>query len=189
MPFSDTLLIALIGATVAGIIIPIIRYFIPRWYNRWRTSIRITERQENGYKVYTLIVENSSWATLKNLYVHVTINNDKNDIIKDSRIKIFCPDTKVEFGKLSWSKNINGQNYPNTDINQGQTEDVNFVRHHHSNPNNAYEVASEQGFFDENSNNKARTVLKANPKYKFRVKLTGDNIAPKEKTFTLPLQL
>lgn len=171
------------GAIFSGIFIPVFNHFIPRYYNNRKTSIRIAERQEGSYNIYVLVVENKSFATLKNLYVHITIDNDRNDIVKNTGFQIFCPDTKVDFGKLSWAQNVDGKIYPYIDINQGQIQDSNFVRLHNLNSGDTFiEVSSEQGFYNNNPNapNSSRTVLRANKNYTFQVKLTGDNIAPKE---------
>jgi len=183
MNLTDKILIGVIGGLITGILIPILNYFIPRLLNKWFTTIRLTERQEGEYTVYNLIVHNSSLVTLKNVYSHVTINNEKNDIIANSRIKIFCSDSKVDSGMLSWSKNLDNKNYPHIDINQGESPDINFIRFHSRNPDNVLEIASERGFFDESMENKARTVLMANRDYTFNIKLTGDNLWPKNKSF------
>lgn len=174
---NDNILAGVIGGIITGLFVPVINYFFPRYYNIRKTSIRLEYRQEGAYIVWTLIVKNSSLATLKNLYAHVTINNNSGDIVTNEGFQIFCPNTNDVCGMLSWAKNIDGNNYPNIDINQGQEQDINFVRFHN---NTLIEVASEQGFYDKRVKNTSRTVLRANKNYTFQVKLTGDNIAPKE---------
>ncbi len=127
-------------------------------------------------------------TTLKNIIVHVSIDNHKNDIINGTRVLMFCSDARVERGMLSWSKNIDDKNLPQIDINQGEVQDINLIRYHTSNPDNTIEVASEQGFFEEGSNSekhkrKSRVLLTGNRSYELKLLITGENIWPKRRTY------
>ncbi len=176
MEFSKILLTAAIGGIFTGIAIPIAQYFIPRLFNKRRVKISLDTRKESNYVVFNLRIHNNSFASLKNVYAYVDINNDVNDIKKEeSRIKFYCSDSIVKNGLLSWSKETNNANNPNADINQGEAPDLNFIRFHN---NDAIEIASEQGFFDENRKNKARVVLKANKNFSFQILITADNLWP-----------
>ncbi|QEC68916.1 hypothetical protein FRZ67_16960 [Panacibacter ginsenosidivorans] len=177
---------AILGAIAAGIVIPFVKYAIPRYFNKLLIKVTLEQRKENTYSVYNLRLFNKTFSTLKNVYAYVTIDNDASDIVKQEnfRISFFCSDSAVDFGMLSWSKNVNNQIAPNIDINQGEAPDINFVRYHVNNPDDAIEVSSEQGFFDEKLKNSSRIVLKAgNRDFIFNVLITADNICPKKLSF------
>ncbi|HVT84729.1 MAG TPA: hypothetical protein VHD35_05985 [Chitinophagaceae bacterium] len=188
MTFEQTILAGAIGGLVVSIALPLISYFFLRLFNKFLVCIEIDERDETNYKVHNIKVYNHSLTTLKNIIVHVSIDNHKNDIVKDSRISMFCSDAKVDRGMLSWSKNIDDKNLPQIDINQGEIQDINLIRYHISNPDNAIEVASEQGFFEESNapekpKRKCRVLLNGNRSYKLKLIITGENIWPKRKTY------
>ncbi len=182
MTLIEALLVAALGGIFTSIAIPLSSYFIVRLLNKFLVCVKIDERDEFNYKVYNIKIQNCSLVTLKNMTTQVTIDNNKNDIISNSRIKIFCEKAKVDNGLLSWSKNVNNNNFPQIDINQGESPDINLIRYHFDDPQNAIEIASEQGFFD--GNNKSRTVLNANRNYMLNVLITGENLWPKRRTFT-----
>lgn len=176
MELSKILLTAAIGGIFTGIVIPIAQYFIPRLFNRRRVKVNLDTRNESDYFVFNLRVQNNSFASLKNVYVYVDIDNEVNDIEKnETRIKFYCSDSRVSNGMLSWSKEINKINSPNIDINQGEAPDLNFIRLHN---NNSIEVASQEGFYDEEKRNKSRVLLKANRNFSFKILVTADNIWP-----------
>ena len=152
MSFEQTILAGAIGGLVTSIALPLILYFFLRIFNKFLVCVEIDERDESNYKVHNIKVRNHSLTTLKNIIVHVSIDNHKNDIINGTRVLMFCSDARVERGMLSWSKNIDDKNLPQIDINQGEVQDINLIRYHTSNPDNTIEVASEQGFFEEGSN-------------------------------------
>jgi hypothetical protein len=176
MGLSKIFLTAAIGGIFTGIAIPVAQYFIPRLFNRRRVKVNLDTRKESDYIVFNLRIRNNSFSSLRNVYAYVDIDNEVNDIKKEeTRIKFYCSDSKVTNGMLSWSKEINKVNSPNIDINQGETPDLNFIRFHN---NEAIEVASEQGFFDEEKKNKSRVVLKANRNFSFTILVTADNLWP-----------
>lgn len=188
MSFEQTILAGAIGGLFVTIALPLTSYFILRLFNKLLVCVEIDERDESNYKVHNIKVRNHSLTTLKNVIVHVSIDNDKNDIVKDSRIKMFCSDAKVERGMLSWSKNIDDKNLPQIDINQGEIQDINFIRYHSKDPDCAIEVASEQGFFEKSEDSekpkrKARVLLTGNRSYELKLVITGENICPKRKTY------
>ena len=188
MTFEQTILAGAIGGLVTSIALPLILYFFLRIFNKFLVCIEIDERDETKYKVHNIKVRNHSLTTLKNIIVHVSIDNHKNDILQETRILMFCSDARVERGMLSWSKNIDDKNLPQIDINQGEVQDINLVRYHTSNPNNAIEVASEQGFFEEGNTlekpkRKCRVLLTGNRSYELKLIITGENIWPKRRTY------
>lgn len=178
---TDKILIGAVGGIITGIVIPIADYFFRRIINLWGLKVNIESREEGNYWVYNLKIKNCSFMTMKNVYVHVTINNESNDIARETRFQTFCTNAKVESGMLSWSKNTDNNNLPYIDINQGETHQVNFVRLHGISDQNVIEVASEQGFFEQGNNKtvKSRIVLYNNRDYSFQIKITGDNLCPK----------
>ena len=184
MTFQQAILAGAIGGLITSVALPLTSYFILRFFHKVLIFIKVEEREESNYKVYNIRIRNCPLATLKNVIAHVSIDNHKNDIVKEGRIKIFCSDAKVERGTLSWSKNFDNKNLPELDINQGEEQDINLIRFHIIDPDNAIEIASEQGFFDEQSKNKSRTVLTANRNYILKVLITGENFWPKKKAFT-----
>jgi len=183
MNLYDKILTGAIGGLITGLLIPIFNYFMPRLLNSWLTTIHFTERIEGDYKVYNLVIHNRSLVTLKNIYASVTIDNQTNDIHRQNRFETFCSDAKVDYGMLSWSKNIDNKNFPHIDINQGETHQINFLRLHGDNDENVIEIASEQGFYGKDESKKittkSRIVLKNNRNYNFQIAITGDNFWPK----------
>ncbi|WP_026764444.1 hypothetical protein [Sediminibacterium salmoneum] len=185
MAFNETVLAGVIGGLITSIAIPLTSYFGLRLLNCCFVDIKVEERNETiGYTVFNIRVRNRSLATLKKVTARVSIDNYNNDIIKESRIEIFCIDAKVAGGMLSWSKSIEGKNSPLIDINQGEEQDLNFIRYHKKDPQNAIEIASEQGFFDENNKTKSRTLLSSTKNYNFNLLITGDNFWPKKLKLT-----
>lgn len=180
----SNLISALLGTAIGSIFFPIAIFFFTRWFNRKKMTIILEERKEMSYKVFNLRIHNDSYSTLKNVYAHVTIDNNANDIMLNCRIKFFCSDSPVDFGMLSWSKNIDNKNFPNIDINQGESPDINFIRYHAVDQIDFIEVASEQGFYEEYLGNKSRVVLNSLVRdFTFIVTVTADNMIPKKKTF------
>ena len=188
MSFEQTILAGAIGGLVTSIALPLILYFFLRIFNKFLVCVEIDERDESNYKVHNIKVRNHSLTTLKNIIVHVSIDNHKNDIINGTRVLMFCSDARVERGMLSWSKNIDDKNLPQIDINQGEVQDINLIRYHTSNPDNTIEVASEQGFFylfsnSEKHKRKSRVLLTGNRSYELKLLITGENIWPKRRTY------
>lgn len=184
MNLEEIILAGAIGGLVTGIVIPLANYFGLRLLHKCFVDIKVEERNESTYKVFNIRVRNRSLATLKNVIASVSIDNYNSDIINGSRIGMFCVDAKVEGGMLSWSKNFEGKNSPLIDINQGEEQDLNFIRYHLNNPDNAIEIASEEGFFDENAGTKSRIVLSATKDYDLNILITGENFWHKKLKLT-----
>lgn len=178
MCVSNLIISGLVGGIISSLLYPIITHLGIRYFNKLRVSLFVDEHDPFNCRVL-----NKSFLSLRNVIAYITINNDKNDLIQSSRIQVFCSDKKVVEDRLSWSKNIDGKNISEIDIHQGESQKLNLIRYHENDPRNAIEVASEQGFFDENINNKSRAVLFSNRDYIFEIKLIADNLAPIKKKF------
>jgi len=173
---------ALIGGFVSLILYPVIRFFVVRGMNSAYIKINIDEvskDKESIYETHNLRLKNYSWTNIKELHVYVEIRDlNEKDILFDlnlSRINTFVKCGKVDYGMLSWSKNVNNSNLPNINLNQGETADINFIRYHKD--LDVIEIASEQGFSD--TNKKSRILLK-NRNFEFIITLTGENIFHKK---------
>jgi hypothetical protein len=173
---------ALIGGFVSLILYPVIRFFVVRGMNSAYIKINIDEvskDKESNYETHNLRLKNYSWTNIKELHVYVEIRDlNEKDILFElnlSPIKTFVKCGKVDYGMLSWSKNVNNSNLPNINLNQGETADINFIRYHKD--LDAIEIASEQGFSD--TNKKSRILLK-NRNFEFIITLTGENIFHKK---------
>lgn len=91
MAFNETVLAGVIGGLITSIAIPLTSYFGLRLLNCCFVDIKVEERNETiGYTVFNIRVRNRSLATLKKVTARVSIDNYNNDIIKESRIEIFC---------------------------------------------------------------------------------------------------
>lgn len=158
-----------IGALCSIILYPIFVFFVSRCFNKCRLKVVI----DNADTYKSLRIKNSSFSTLKNVIVYVTIDNTKNDIVINNNLKTFCHDQVVE-DRLSWAKNIDGKNKSEIDINQGESQKLNLlcIRSEY------IEVASEHGF--PGGDNYGRVLLNHNRNYKIEIKITGENFFSKK---------
>jgi hypothetical protein len=180
----ESILTGAIGGIFTLILKPLFNFFVLWWLNRCWLNLSIEQIQEDDnakYQTHGLRITNSGYANIKELHIYVKIKNLTNDdiSIREHTLKTFVKKGKVEFGLLSWAKNVNNSNTPNINLNQGESADINFIRFHSH--LNIIEIASEQGFSDEN--NKSRVALE-NKEYNFLMTVTGENIRPKKKSFS-----
>jgi hypothetical protein len=182
---KEQIISGIVGGLITSIAIPFFSYFVVRLLNKWLVCIFLdTPRDEADYRVYNIRVRNNSLVTLKNVIAYVSIDNSANDIIPNSErgnIQIFNGTMTVDNSYLSWSKNIANSNSSEIEINQGEVPDINLIRHHINKTHKGIEIASEQGFFGDNST--ARTLLRPNKNYTINIKITGDNFWPKKRKF------
>jgi len=174
---------AILGGFATAVVFPIVNYFFIRCLNTCRIKIKIDDTycdSQANYTTNNLRIINSSCAHIKDLYVYVKIIDlEDGDIVKNNaNLKTFVEEGKVNFGMLSWAKNINNSNLPNNNLNQGETADVNFIRFHN---NTFIEIASEHGFSEMGKDKKTRILLE-NKEYKFEITVTGESMFRKKAT-------
>ena len=175
---------SLIGGAVSSIFYPLFNFFFIRFINRGGIKILIDDISndtQSNYSTHNLRIENNSCTHIKGLYVYVKIIDlkDGNIIKNHANLKTFVEKGKVNFGMLSWAKNINNSNLPNNNLNQGETADVNFIRFHNK---EHIEIASEHGFSEMDKDKKSRILLNNNKEYKFEITVTGESMFRKKKT-------
>lgn len=88
----ENILSGIIGGLITSIFIPIVIYFSTRAFNKFRLKTTLIPSNEGKYTVFNLGISNHSLASLKNIYVHVTIDNEAKDIIQKTRFKTFTTD-------------------------------------------------------------------------------------------------
>lgn len=169
----------LVGGVFAAILYPFIVHVGVRRYNKYKVKIYLDEVDTLNCRVL-----NDSFVTLKNVVAYITINNDKKDLVLDPETQVFCSDKQILDDRLSWSKNIKGENFSELDICQGESQKLNLFRIRSISSNTVIEIASEQGFFSKDLNNRSRAILHSNRNYIFEIKVIGDNLWPIKKTFT-----
>lgn len=172
---TSNIISALIGGLIGSIIIPIVKYYFTRCFNKFYVKLEIDKisSDENAkYKTHNLRIHNNSHSSLKNVLLYVKVQGySENDIITSETIATFVKNGEIEYGLLSWAKNINNSNLPNINLNQGESADINLIRYHEN--LNSIEFASEQGFSD--GSTKSRILL-INNDYNLTVSVTAENI-------------
>src|SRR5665213_2858456 len=130
-----------------------------------------------------LIVTNNSYSSIKNVVAYLTLNYTKEDFRGDYEINVFNAETPIDHQlTLSWSKQLGDRIVPYTDINQGESADLNLFRIHGStditvNIHNI-QIPSENGFSHKQLNRRGRLLLNGDKEYDFSVLITADNMAP-----------
>lgn len=164
----------IIGGIISSILFPLTSYCIQRLFNR--SKLKIVADPQNPLLIR---VVNNSYTTIRNAIGYIQIGFSESDLLgKYGGIKRSLQSPSDQFMMLSWAKNINGIISPEININQGDTPDLNVFRLINE---EGLVVASEQGLDIFGAT--IRTLLNANKDYKFRIKVTAENIFPLTRNF------
>jgi len=172
---------ALIGGAVSAILMPVTNYLIVRILNRSLVKVILEKPIQNlnhNYSTYSLSIKNNALTSLRNVIAFVSLNYEFEDIVRDHEIKTYTVNTSDHPLMLSWAKIVQDRNIPSIDINQGERADLNFIRYHEFPDLRLIQIASEQGFYHDQWENKGRVLLRAHKDYHFLILITADNIFP-----------
>jgi len=182
------MLSAFAGGVLTAIILPITNYFFVRTFNHRRVNVRsgslIRGLKKNHWNL-PLILTNNSYSSLKNVIAYLTISYSEEDLRADPNIITFNAVTPLHHQlTLSWSKQLGDRIVPYTDINQGESADLNLFRFHQmDNGITLLQIPSENGFYHAERGRIGRLLLNGDRDYEFYILITADNMTPLKKKY------